>query len=114
MPTSYRQDQDVKEMSPAQLRREVMKLRRKIRWHRDREENERCWHCDRQLYAALPEEKPAGNMRGDPALLLRNCLSYICRQKCVLFGCNGRLSVRRRLGQLITATIEQFTQHSKT
>jgi hypothetical protein len=57
-----KQDVDVKAMSAGQLRREVMKLRRKIRWHRDRDENQRCHHCDDELYTVLPEVKPSGQM----------------------------------------------------
>lgn len=96
MRQSQRHDADVKQMTSGELRREVMRLRRKIRWHRDLRDNARCWHCDKQLYAVLPEVKPAGNMRGDPAVLLRNCRNYIHRQQCAAHGCSGAHSSKRR------------------
>ena len=36
------QDLDIKQMTPGQLRREIMKLRTAIRKHRDAAENARC------------------------------------------------------------------------
>jgi len=82
-----RQDSDVKEMTQGQLRREVMKLRDKIRWHRDLDENQRCHHCDLQLYEVLPEAKPAGKMTEPEEVILRKCEQYIRRQQCKLHGC---------------------------
>lgn len=82
-----RQDADVKQMTSGQLRREVMKLRRAIRHHRDAAENARCWHNDLTLYEVLPEEKPAGKMIGPEEVLLRNCRRYIRRQQCEMHGC---------------------------
>lgn len=90
---SKSQDADVKQMTIGQLRREVMKLRRKIRWHRDLQENARCWHNDLKLYEVLPEQEPAGRMEGDEAALLGNCRRYIRRQQCLKHGCTrGRIS----------------------
>lgn len=115
---SRRQDDDLKAMSPAQLRQEVMKLRSAIRWHRDLEENERCWHCDQQLYGrTLPEYTPAGCMHGDARRILRNCIGYVFRQQCVHFGCDGRRNTRRLLGRLLTYLFQEMTlwlrQHQK-
>ena len=96
-----RQDPDVKTMTPGQLRHEVMKLRRKIRRHRDLDENARCWHCDLELYAVLPEEKPPGRMTGKARERLRDCIGYVCRQQCVDFGCGGKPAARRRLRSMV-------------
>jgi hypothetical protein len=87
MAQNRRHDEDVKQMTPAQLRREVMKLRRAIRKHRDADENARCWHNDLVLYAALGEEVPAGTMSGPEDVLLQNCRRYIRQQQWVLHGC---------------------------
>lgn len=81
------QDDDVKQMTIGQLRREVMRLRQAIRIHRDADENARCWHNDLALYALLPDEKPAGKMVGSEETLLRNCQRYIRRQQCEQHGC---------------------------
>jgi len=86
---SRKQDLDVKTLSIGALRREVMKLRSKIRWHRDRNENQRCHHCDLELYSVLPEEKPAGRMTQAEEVILKKCKRYIRRQQCVLHGCTG-------------------------
>ena len=90
-----KQDVDLKNMSIGQLRQAVMRLRNKIRWHRDRDENERCHHCDLELYGVLPEEKPPGKMTRSKEILLKNCEKYIDRQQCTLHGCTG-LSMRKR------------------
>lgn len=82
-----KQNPDIKRMTSAQLRRELMQLRHAIRKHRDAQNNARCWHNDLQLYAALPEEQDPGKMIGDEATLLRNCKRYIRRQQCILHGC---------------------------
>lgn len=75
-------DRDLKKFTPGQLRQLIMKLRQAIRRHRDAKENARCWHNDLALYAALPEQKPAGKMTGPEEELLRNCRRYIRRQQC--------------------------------
>lgn len=90
-----RQDADIKAMTSAELRCEVMRLRHKIRWHRDLNENRRCWHCDLELYSVLPEERPPGRMVGPEEKLLRNCKRYIRRQQCAFRGCAGMVTRRR-------------------
>lgn len=91
-----KQDTDVRDMSVGELRREVMKLRSKIRWHRDRDENQRCHHCDLELYGVLPEEKPPGKMTEPEDVILQKCKSYIRRQQCILHGCTGIPNNRKR------------------
>lgn len=91
-----RQDPDLREMTRTELRREVMRLRKRIRWHRDLNENERCWHCDLELYAVLPEEEMPGRMTGPKPILLLNCGRYIDRQQCVRHGCVGPGTMRLR------------------
>lgn len=88
-PKSRRQDPDLAKLTVGQLRQLVMKLRRRLRWHRDLQDNARCWHADLQLYEVLPEQKPAGKMRGDEKVLLRNCKAYIRRQQCDTQNCDG-------------------------
>ncbi|TSC63849.1 MAG: hypothetical protein G01um1014106_361 [Parcubacteria group bacterium Gr01-1014_106] len=105
---SKRQDLDIQAMSPTQVRHEVMRLRSKIRWHRDLEENERCWHCDLELYSVLPECTLAGRMRGPVRQLFKRCVGYIFRQQCVRFGCDGRQTTRRVLGHLIAHLLEEM------
>lgn len=107
---AYPVDFDLRQMTPAALRQEVMRLRHKIRWHRDLEENARCWHCDVELYAVLPEERPAGKMQGEPAGLFRNCVRYICRQQCTTFGCRGSATDRRRLAHIIQSVLMQISR----
>lgn len=89
-----KQDPELKNMTVGQLRREVMRLRNKIRWHRDRDENQRCHHCDQELYCVLPEEKPAGKMTEPEEIILQKCRRYIRLQQCELYGCRG-LAMRR-------------------
>jgi len=85
---SRQQDPDVKEMTVGRLRREVMRLRRAVRKHRDAQGNARCWHNDLKLYeAALPEAEPAGRMDQPIEELLRNCQAYIKRQQCDKHSC---------------------------
>lgn len=76
------QDIDLLELSPSELRAEVMQLRKAIRKHRDAQENARCWHNDLRLYGSLPEEAAPGRMLGDEKILLQNCQRYIRRQRC--------------------------------
>ncbi|MEK7640808.1 MAG: hypothetical protein AAB389_02330 [Patescibacteria group bacterium] len=87
---SKRQDADLKKMRPAQLRAEVMKMRRALRKHRALSENSRCWHCDLQLYEVLPDSKPAGKMTKPEPELLRNCRRYIRQQQCDQYQCKNR------------------------
>ncbi len=87
---SYRHDSDVKKMSVVELRHLLMKYRRFLRKHRDRRGNARCWHGDLELYALLPEGKPAGRMDQPEAVLLGECRRYIRRQQCTLHGCRKR------------------------
>jgi hypothetical protein len=92
---AVKQDGDLKEKSIGALRREVMRLREKIRWHRDREENQRCHHCDLELYGVLPEEKPPGKMTESEEVILRKCRQYIRRQQCALHGCTESSTTRK-------------------
>ena len=87
---SVKQDADVKRMTPAQLRREVTRLRHAIRKHRDADQNARCWHNDLALAALLPEEKYPGKMTGPEEKLLANCRRYIRRQQCSIHGCRRK------------------------
>lgn len=82
--TRFRIDADLKKMSWSELQKEVMKLRRGIRKHRDATENARCWHNDLALYGLLPEERPPGRMLGSEQRLLVNCRRYIRRQRCAV------------------------------
>ncbi len=88
--SSRKMDADLKAMTPARLRREIMRLRRVLRKHRDADENARCWHNDLALYAVLPEGKPPGKMTLPEAVLLKNCRRYIRRQQCQANACSGR------------------------
>ena len=48
-------DEDLQQMSPAQLVEEVKKLRAGIRQHRDSTGQDLCWHHP-QLWSLLPEK----------------------------------------------------------
>lgn len=50
------QDEDVRFMILAELRREAIRLRGGIRKHRDAKGNARCWLNDLALYELLPEK----------------------------------------------------------
>ena len=49
-------DEDLDQLTPAQLRDEVRKLRRGIRKHRDSSLHELCWHHP-ELWGLLPEKR---------------------------------------------------------
>lgn len=73
-----------------ELREELLRLRRELRWHRDLKDNDRCWHSDRELYGrTLPENKEPGRMTSPKVELRRNCDIYIDQQQCELRGCTG-------------------------
>ncbi len=91
-----KKDDDIKKMSLFELRRETMKLRKKIRWHRNLNEDARCHHCDDELYTVLPEVKPAGKMTLPVEVHLGRCWRYILRQQCELHGCTGISNIRKR------------------
>ena len=80
----HRADEDVADMSAVQIRRELLRLRKAIRKHRDAANNVRCWHNDLVLYGLLPEGSASGKMTDPEEVLLRNCKRYIRRQQCHL------------------------------
>lgn len=81
-------DKDIKRMSLGQARRELQRVRGRIRTHRDAKGNARCWLNDVRLYeTVLPEQKSAGRMDLPKEVLLRNCKRYIEGQQCALGGC---------------------------
>jgi hypothetical protein len=83
-----RLDTDIKNMTASEARRELQRVRNRLRWHRNTEENARCWHNDVKLYGdTLPEAKPAGRMDQPKEVLLRNCGRYIDQQKCSGLNC---------------------------
>jgi hypothetical protein len=84
-------DRDVKKMSFGARGRELMRLRRLIRTHKNKRGNARCWHADLELYArTLPENvRNSGQMDLPKDVLLRNCSRYIDRQQCQL-KCHSR------------------------
>jgi hypothetical protein len=77
-------DVDVREMSEADAKQELMRLRALIRKHRKAEGNARCWLLDEELYEkGLPE----GGRQNSPKLpppprrtFLKNCERYYDRQ----------------------------------
>ncbi len=73
-------------MGLAERGRELMRLRRLIRTHKEKEGNARCWLNDVRLYSqTLPEGGGnAGRMDLPEAELLRNCKRYIRGQQCPL------------------------------
>ncbi len=83
-------DRDLDDLTPTQLRQELVRVRGQLRWHRDLKDNDRCWHCDKELYArTLPENEEPGRMTSPKEELRHNCDIYINQQQCELRGCTG-------------------------
>ena len=76
-----RMDADVRLMGAARLRREVMRLRSKIRSHRSTRDNARCWIKDQELYHLLPERPKSRPISLPDAEFLVNCKRYLARQR---------------------------------
>lgn len=71
-------DSDVKRMTPAQLRREVMKLRRACRKELADTCNSRCWI---NILASLPEGKKLKPLELSKREFLKNCGKYFDRNQ---------------------------------
>ena len=71
-------DGDLKTMSPAQLRQEVMKLRRAFRLELNNTGNRRCWV---NLLKALPEGRLVKPLTVPRETFLRNCACYYERNR---------------------------------
>lgn len=74
-------DEDILLMGHLRALREIMRLRKAIRKHRDAKNNERCWLNDGKLYQVLPEKKGATPIVLSECTFLRNCKHYYRRQK---------------------------------
>ena len=68
-------DADLARMSRGDLVREVRKLRRGIRKHRDSTAHELCWHHP-ELWALLPEESDPVPVVPEWRQFLEGCLRY--------------------------------------
>jgi hypothetical protein len=68
-------DDDLLEMSPDQLRAEVIKLRAGIRAHRDTTEHELCWHHP-ALWGLLPEQTDPLPTVPEWPQFMRGCVRY--------------------------------------
>jgi hypothetical protein len=75
---SHKIDADVKGMTPARLRQEVMKLRTAIRKEVNHTGNRRCWV---NLRAPLPEEAHVRPLSLPRCEFLRNCERYYDRNR---------------------------------
>lgn len=73
-----KEDEDIKSMSPAQLRKEVMRLRNAFRKEVANTGNHRCWIT---LLLALPEGKMIEPLLLPQEEFLRNCKKYYNRNK---------------------------------
>jgi hypothetical protein len=71
-------DDDLKTMSPAQLRREVMKLRTAFRKELNNTGNRRCWI---NLFRLLPENKSIDPLSLPREKFLSNCTQYFNRNQ---------------------------------
>ncbi len=69
-------DDDVKKMTPSQLRQEVMRLRTAFRKELKHTGNHRCWV---NLLQALPEGKTIQPLTLPQKKFLRNCRRYYDR-----------------------------------
>ena len=68
-------DEDLNQMTPADLIAEVRKLRAGIRKHRDSTEHELCWHHP-ALWSLLPETTDRVPVVPDWPQFLRGCVRY--------------------------------------
>ena len=68
-------DEDLRKMSRAQLVREIRKLRRGIRRHRDSTGHELCWHHP-DLWKLLPEKTDPVPVVPEWPQFLEGCLRY--------------------------------------
>ena len=75
-----RHDPDLKDLSLAQLRQEVMRLRRGIRRWRDRYDNEECHEEDDRLALLLPERKRVHSIAISREDFERNCKRFSARK----------------------------------
>ena len=71
-------DLDVQRMTPEQLRKEVMKLRKAFRKELSDTGNSRCWI---NLLQALPEGKSLNPLTLPENLFLANCARYFKRNR---------------------------------
>lgn len=71
-------DKDVRVMSPAQLRQEIMRLRSAFRTELNNTGNRRCWI---NLLRHLPEGKKIEPLMLPRETFLRNCVRYHNRNK---------------------------------
>ena len=74
-------DKDVQAMSIRKAQREIMRLRKAIRNHKDAKDNARCWMNDFELYRVLPEKTFSLPIRLPECEFLKNCREYFRRQK---------------------------------
>jgi hypothetical protein len=73
-----KQDPDLKDMTPAQLRREVMRLRTAFRQELNHTGNHRCWIT---LLQALPDGKAIQPLSLPREVFLVNCAKYHARNQ---------------------------------
>lgn len=74
-------DKDVQTMSVKKAQREIMRLRKAIRKHKEAKDNARCWMNDFELYRVLPEKTLSQPIRLPECEFLKNCKTYFRRQK---------------------------------
>jgi hypothetical protein len=68
-------DDDLEQMSPAELAGEVRKLRAGIRAHRDSTKHELCWHHP-ALWGLLPEKTDPVPVVPSWPQFIRGCVQY--------------------------------------
>jgi hypothetical protein len=68
-------DEDLKQMTPAELVAEVKKLRKGIREHRDTSGQKLCWHHP-ALWGLLPEKTDPVPTVPEWPQFLRGCIQY--------------------------------------
>ena len=79
-------DEDLESIGAEDLKAEIRKLRKGIRYHRDQKGDDRCWVDDLRLYELLPEG-PAGYDSTLPTeeKFLENCKRF-CQSRQVPVG----------------------------
>lgn len=80
MPGFTKQDADIKSMNEAELRKEVMRLRKAIRKWRDNYDNALCHEEDDKLALVLPEKQRIYPISLSQIQFERNCVRFATRK----------------------------------
>ena len=101
------------------IRREIVKIRSAIRWHRDQVGHERCWVDDDQTYRLLPRRAPFNlPLRADFAARCREYRNNRCNNEAPEIGAANddsdlRQLTRAELEAEKTRLLEGVARHAR-